>query len=44
MCDFECLYELGGLCILDKEPCTSDCGRDQDCRYCEKDCDRGAKE
>lgn len=39
MCDFSCLYERGGLCILDKEPCFDDCDHNEDCRYCEGKCD-----
>lgn len=39
-CNFECLYELGGLCLLDKEPCISDCDRNRDCRFCERGCSK----
>lgn len=39
MCNFECIYELGGMCLLYKEPCISDCDRNKDCRFCEKDCE-----
>lgn len=38
MCDFECIYELDDMCLLDKEPCISDCDRNKDCRFCAKDC------
>lgn len=40
MCDFECLYELSGTCLLDKEPCTSECDRNKDCMVCLRSCDR----
>lgn len=39
MCDFECLFGLEERCLLDKEPCDSDCVRYKDCRYCEHDCE-----
>ena len=38
MCNFECIYELGGLCLLDKEPCISDCDRFGKCIFCDRDC------
>lgn len=35
MCDFECIYERGGLCLLDKDACTDTCYRNEDCKLCE---------
>lgn len=44
MCDFECIYELDDMCLLDKEPCISDCDRFEDCRFCDRDCQKDNEE
>ena len=44
MCEFSCIYERGGLCILDNEPCTDECEHDSDCRYCEEKCEKKSRE
>ena len=38
MCDFQCIYERGGLCLLDNDACTNTCDRNNNCDICENDC------
>lgn len=38
MCNFECIYERGGLCILDNESCFDGCDHNEGCRYCDTKC------
>lgn len=38
MCDFQCIYERGGLWLLDNDVCTDTCDRNEDCRVCEGKC------
>lgn len=39
MCkDFNCIYERGGLCLLDNDVCSDTCDRDSKCEMCENDC------
>lgn len=38
MCDFQCIYERGGLCLLDNDICTDTCDRNNECRICENEC------
>lgn len=44
MCDFECIYERGGLCLLDDDVCADTCERNNECDICEHDCKREEKE
>lgn len=38
MCEFSCIYERGGLCLLDGDNCTYTCDRNKDCKVCEGEC------
>lgn len=40
MCDFTCMYERGGKCLLDDDICTDTCDRNNDCKVCEAECHR----
>lgn len=44
MCDFQCIYERGGLCLLDDDVCTDTCSRNNECRVCENECRREERE
>lgn len=35
MCDFNCIYERAGLCLLDSDTCADTCYRNEDCKLCE---------
>ena len=38
MCEFSCIYERGGLCLLDNDVCTDSCDRNNKCKKCENTC------
>ena len=38
MCEFSCIYERGGLCLLDNDVCADSCDRNNKCKNCENTC------
>lgn len=39
-CNFQCVYERGGICLLDEDVCTASCDRNESCWACENSCNK----